>query len=289
MKNQNRVRSNGEAAGASKQARKRARSAVACEVKVISLRECPAEQTAHDDPEKIAEFWWRHVESADWFRQDKECACVIFLDTRRRVIGFELAGIGTLDSMHIHARDVFRAAIVKAAASVVLAHNHPSGVTTPSEADIRVTRDLMQAGQLLKIELLDSIVMGRSGSEADRRFSSLRSLGYFGAVKSDAPAPEPAAIAPAHEATAPAACEAWNTWQRMDAAIHEVKSLHHAMISLMDGPSEMSGDLVVGLQSLGWRTQAELDAIYGAMRSWVSAERVAKGWLALPEEGRAAA
>jgi DNA repair protein RadC len=52
-------------------------------------------------------------------------------------------------------------------------HNHPSGESTPSEADIKVTRDLMRAGQLLKLELLDHVVIGNGN------FSSLRSLGYF--------------------------------------------------------------------------------------------------------------
>jgi len=60
-----------------------------------------------------------------------------------------------------------------AAAAVVLAHNHPSGDPTPSEADIRVTRDLMRAGQLLRIEVLDHVIVGHN------RHCSLRELGYF--------------------------------------------------------------------------------------------------------------
>jgi hypothetical protein len=60
-----------------------------------------------------------------------------------------------------------------AAASVVVMHNHPSGDSTPSEADVKVTRDLIRAGQLLKLELLDHVIVG-NGS-----FSSLRGLGYF--------------------------------------------------------------------------------------------------------------
>ena len=60
-----------------------------------------------------------------------------------------------------------------------MAHNHPSGESSPSEADIKVTRDLIRAGQLLKIELLDSIVIGHPA--ADRPSTSLRELGYFAA------------------------------------------------------------------------------------------------------------
>jgi DNA repair protein RadC len=60
-----------------------------------------------------------------------------------------------------------------AAAAIVMTHNHPSGEATPSEADVKVTRDLIRAGQLLKIEVLDHVVIGNP------HHSSLRELGYF--------------------------------------------------------------------------------------------------------------
>ena len=74
--------------------------------------------------------------------------------------------------MLIHGREVFRAAIVSCASAIVLMHNHPSGDSSPSEADIKVTRDLIRAGQLLKIEVLDHVIMGSNRA-------SLRELGYF--------------------------------------------------------------------------------------------------------------
>jgi len=61
----------------------------------------------------------------------------------------------------------------------VLAHNHPSGDPTPSEADIKVTRDLIRAGQLLKIELLDHVILGRKTAERPKDYASLRELGFF--------------------------------------------------------------------------------------------------------------
>jgi DNA repair protein RadC len=73
----------------------------------------------------------------------------------------------------VHPREVFRPAIVAAAAALVIMHNHPSGEPSPSEADIKVTRDLIRAGQLLKVEVLDHVVMGAN------RHCSLRELGYF--------------------------------------------------------------------------------------------------------------
>src|ERR1041384_6926377 len=95
------------------------------------------------------------------------------LNNRRREKGHQLLSIRTLATILIHPREVFRAAVIIAAAAVVLMHNHPSGEPTPSEADIKVTRDLIRAGQLLKIEVLDHVIMG-----ADRQ-CSLRELGYF--------------------------------------------------------------------------------------------------------------
>ena len=58
-------------------------------------------------------------------------------------------------------------------------HNHPSGDPTPSEADIKVTRDLIRAGQLLKIEVLDHVIMGQPSGDGQKDYVSLRELGYF--------------------------------------------------------------------------------------------------------------
>jgi len=104
---------------------------------------------------------------------------VLLLNTRRRLIRVEKLSQGTLDSLLVHPREVFRAAIAANAAAVVVVHNHPSGDPTPSEADIKVTRDLIRAGQLLKIDLLDHIIIGRATSDRLKDYASLRELGYF--------------------------------------------------------------------------------------------------------------
>jgi DNA repair protein RadC len=104
---------------------------------------------------------------------------VVFLNTRRRLIGVQNLSQGTLDTLLIHPREVFAAAITKRASAIVLAHNHPSGDPTPSEADIRITRDLIRAGQLLRIDVLDHIIFGRQTSERPRDYLSLREAGYF--------------------------------------------------------------------------------------------------------------
>ena len=85
----------------------------------------------------------------------------------------DLLTIGSMDTILVHAREVFRAAIIAAASAIILMHNHPSGDAGPSEADIKVTRDLIRAGQLLKLEVLDHIIVGHG------TWVSLRQSGYF--------------------------------------------------------------------------------------------------------------
>jgi DNA repair protein RadC len=105
---------------------------------------------------------------------------VLLLNTRRRLIRVEQTiSHGTLDTILVHPREVFKSAIAANAAAIVLAHNHPSGDPTPSEADIKVTRDLIRAGQLLKIEVLDHIILGRATLDRPKDYASLRELGYF--------------------------------------------------------------------------------------------------------------
>ena len=105
---------------------------------------------------------------------------VLLLDTRRRLIRVDEVGRGLLDSVLVHPREVFRPALLAGAHAVIVAHNHPSGDPTPSEADLRTTRDLIRAGQLLKVELLDHVIIGRSSTERARDFCSLKELGHWG-------------------------------------------------------------------------------------------------------------
>lgn len=104
---------------------------------------------------------------------------VLLLNTRKKLIRFEEISEGTLDTVLVHPREVFRAAITANAAAIILVHNHPSGDPTPSDADIRVTRDLIRAGHLLKIEVVDHIIIGHAAGERTKDYSSLRELGHF--------------------------------------------------------------------------------------------------------------
>jgi DNA repair protein RadC len=103
----------------------------------------------------------------------------VLLNVRRKLIKVDVISQGLVDSILVHPREVFKSAIAANASALVLVHNHPSGDPTPSEADIRVTRDLIRAGQLLKIEVLDHVILGRRAAANGRDYVSLRELGYF--------------------------------------------------------------------------------------------------------------
>ena len=142
------------------------------EFKVMRVRECPFASALIDTPERAVEYWRQHIVTADWYDECKEALVVLILNTRRRIIGHNLVTLGNLDSCVVRPLEVFRPIIVAAGSACILMHNHPSGMAQPSEADIKVTRDLIRASQLLKIEILDHLVVG------DGHFS-LREAGYF--------------------------------------------------------------------------------------------------------------
>jgi len=104
---------------------------------------------------------------------------VLLLNTRRKLIRVDQVSQGTLDTILVHPREVFKSAVAASASAIVLVHNHPSGDPTPSDADIKVTRDLIRAGQVLKIEVLDHVILGRRSKERSRDYVSLRELGHF--------------------------------------------------------------------------------------------------------------
>ena len=121
-----------------------------------------------DTPEAVA-----NLMREDARLRSVETFQILLLNTRRRLIEVAKIADGTLDTILVHPREVFKPAIAANAAAIILLHNHPSGEATPSEADIKVTRDLIRAGQLLKIEILDHVIVGET-------FHSLRQLGFFG-------------------------------------------------------------------------------------------------------------
>jgi len=95
------------------------------EFKIVALRECPVPESMQmcDTPDKAAEYWRLHVATNPYFNPECECFAVLLLNTRRRVKGHQLLTIGTMDTILVHPREVFRGAIVGAAAAVVILHN----------------------------------------------------------------------------------------------------------------------------------------------------------------------
>ena len=149
--------------------------------KVMCLRESPGNPSSElcDTPEKVYNYWKTVIETPT-FNMDQENFVVLCLNTRKRVTGWFHVAMGTLDQVVIHAREVFRGAIVNNSATIILIHNHPSGDPTPSEADIRVTRDLRKSGEILKIEVVDHVIIGEQNPSVNPRgYCSLRELGYF--------------------------------------------------------------------------------------------------------------
>ena len=95
----------------------------------------------------------------------------LYLDGRHRPIAHQVVSIGTASASLVHPREVFQPAILVGACAVIVAHNHPSGDPTPSAEDREITRRLAQAGALLGVSLLDSVVFTRTGA-----FVALREL-----------------------------------------------------------------------------------------------------------------
>ena len=151
------------------------------EFKVWKLQEGPSpeDRKVADNPETVVEYLLSQIGTSVAYRPDCENLMVIYLSARLRPIGWQVVSNGTLDTLLVSAASVFKGAIVTGAYAIILAHNHPSGDPSPSESDIKVTREMMMAGQLLKINLMDHIILGHATSERPKAWVSLRELGYF--------------------------------------------------------------------------------------------------------------
>ena len=120
------------------------------------------------DVEKIGEFFVQEL-----WNEPGEVFSMVMLDKRLRIIGYRVVSRGILDRTIVHPREIFQPAVKELAYAVVVAHNHPSGDTTPSREDISLTARLKQAGDIMGITLLDHIIVGR------KQFSSFKELGIM--------------------------------------------------------------------------------------------------------------
>ena len=115
-----------------------------------------------------------YLDSLDIASSDREVFVVLHLDTRNRVVAHETTSIGSQNASLVHPREVFKAAILKGATSIILAHNHPSGDPAPSKDDIDLTHRLVEAGGLMGIDVLDHVIVAPPGESV-----SMKELGIL--------------------------------------------------------------------------------------------------------------
>ena len=119
-------------------------------------------------PEDAANFLMPFMTSLQ-----QENFVALYLNVKNQIIHQQTVFIGSLNASIVHPREIFRVAVRRASASIIVAHNHPSGNPVPSPEDIDVTKRLIEAGQILGIDLLDHIIIG------DHQFVSLKEKGYI--------------------------------------------------------------------------------------------------------------
>ncbi len=143
-----------------------ARLVAACELGRRMVRS-PGEQRAEiRSPEDVARLLMESMRSLD-----REQFRVVLLNSKNRVLGIETVAVGTLNASLVHPREVLKPGIRKSAAAVILVHNHPTGIATASQEDVRLTRRIVQAGRIVGIEILDHVIIG------DGTYESLREAG----------------------------------------------------------------------------------------------------------------
>jgi len=129
------------------------------EIRVMRLNETP-DAPKLETPDLAFKYWQEVITKMPWYIPDREVCVAVTLNTRYRVTGHSLVSVGTLNESILHSRDCWRAAVALSAYAIIVMHNHPSGDSSPSEADHRVTRRLAEASQILQISLLDHIIVG---------------------------------------------------------------------------------------------------------------------------------
>nr|WP_207707616.1 JAB domain-containing protein [Desulfofundulus thermobenzoicus] len=143
-------------------------------VQIVSLKMVRESSVTYDarrinGPESVVALVRDFLEDAD-----REKCLAVYLNTKNEPNAIHVVSVGTLNSSPVHPREVFKAALLCNAAAVILVHNHPSGDPTPSREDMGLTKKLAEVGELLGIELLDHVVVGRDGE-----FVSLKGRGLL--------------------------------------------------------------------------------------------------------------
>jgi DNA repair protein RadC len=149
--------------------------------KMVLVKENSMNYKVDDDfqvtnPKKIAQLIY---EVFDLHGEMQEHFIVFCLDVKNKIIAVKTVFVGSLNRSIVHPREVFNFAILSSSASIIIAHNHPSGGVEPSQQDVTVTKRIAEAGELLGIELLDHIIVGNSYDESNINYLSMREEKYF--------------------------------------------------------------------------------------------------------------
>lgn len=129
------------------------------EIKVMTVRECSSSYPCHT-PSDIHNFYNSEISKSSWFQPDKEMFVAILLNAKNNITGYNLVSLGLTNASLVHPREVFRPAIIGSASGIIVIHNHPSGIPTPSPEDIKITKQLIEVGRIIDIPLLDHIIIG---------------------------------------------------------------------------------------------------------------------------------
>lgn len=108
------------------------------------------------------------------YESAEEKFCMISLDNQHKVTGVFVVHVGTLSTCNVHPREIFKRALLVNAQAIILAHNHPSGSLEPSAADRSMTDEIVKAGKLMGINVLDHIIIA-----PDKSYASLKDIGYI--------------------------------------------------------------------------------------------------------------
>ncbi len=133
-------------------------STYAYRLKMVKERKVPYHAGKTANPEVAVEIIRNHIDDSD-----REMFVALALDTRNDCIGISTISLGKLDSAIVHPREVLKFAILANAASLIFAHNHPAGDPSPSDDDYSLTTRLVQAADIVGIDVLDHIIIGNEG------------------------------------------------------------------------------------------------------------------------------
>lgn len=128
-------------------------------IRLQVVRESRAKLCQTNTPQAVVECIKKEMQSLD-----REYLVVILLDTRNNVVGIEEVAKGTSNAAPFCSREVFKAAMLCNAQSIILFHNHPTGDPAPSEQDIETTKLLKKASEIMQIDLIDHIIVGINGT-----------------------------------------------------------------------------------------------------------------------------